>query len=213
MREGREQSPVSALEQLVRERGEKELLSGSHFEGSMKEWREQRATIADLLQEGTVLDVGCANGFLMACLKEWSGKDLDAYGVDTDPDMIEQARELFPDQSDHFVTNEDLQGREAFPQKFDNVYWNVWDNFELTSDEGRRYLEQLGMLVRDDDHPGHYVLGSYRPNREANLVRLQELEDLGWEVEQILDMADDRPEIVMLVKRKEHAEGNDGTID
>lgn len=212
MREGREQ-PVSAFEQFVREHGVKELLEGSHFHGSMKEWKQQREAVGELLKDGTVLDVGCANGFLMACLEEWSGKELDAFGVDQDPEMIRQARELFPDQEDHFVTNAELEDRPDFPLEYDNVYWNVWDNFELTSEEGRRYLERLSELVKTGDEPGVYVLGSYRPEREDNLVRLQELDDLGWKVVRVLDMAEGRPEIVMEIKRKEHVEGHDRTTN
>jgi hypothetical protein len=149
----------------------------------------------------------------MLCLEEWSGKNLDAFGVDQDPEMIQQARELFPNEAEHFVTNAELEDRPDFPLEYDNVYWNVWDNFELTSQEGRRYLERLSELVKSGDEPGVYILGSYRPEREDNLVRLKELDDLGWEVVRVLDMSEGRPEIVMEIKRKEHAKGNDETID
>lgn len=204
MREGREQQPLSPLERLIRDHGERLLLEGSHFSGEMSEWRQQRERIGELLQEGTVLDIGCANGLLMACLAEWSGKKLDAYGVDADPDMIARARLLFPERASHFVTNGEFEKATDFPDTFDNVYWNVWDNFELSSEEGGAYLDRLDRLVATGEHPGRLILGSYHLDRAVNLARIEELKQMGWRVVRVLDMHEGRPEMVLEVIRETH---------
>lgn len=198
-----EREPRS-FDEFVATHGERRLLDGSHFDGTMKEWKEQRGKVAEFMRDGTILDIGSANGFLLRCLQEWSRKKLDGYGIDADHAMVEQAKQLFPRDAKKFVSNAELPdsgdlSEMGFPRRFDTVYWNVWDNFDLTSEAGRQFFERLGSLV---DQHGSFVIGSYRPTREGNEERIKELESLGWEDVEKAYMGDDRPEMVMRVVKK-----------
>jgi hypothetical protein len=157
------------------------------------------------MRDGTMLDIGSANGFLLRCLKEWSHKRIDGYGIDNNPAMVDQARQLFPREARKFVTNDELPqsgdlSKIGFPRTFDTVYWNIWDNFDLTSEDGRRFLERLSSFVGEN---GSFVIGSYRPDREGNEERVNELEALGWKVVEKASMADGRPEMVLRIVRKQ----------
>lgn len=67
------------------------LIRGSHFEGrkgrygvlpKYTDWEEGRRLIANAINnDGSILDIGCANGFLLRCLREWSSHKLDLEGA------------------------------------------------------------------------------------------------------------------------------------
>ena len=49
-------------------------------------WENRRQFIHSAIDKsGTILDIGCGNGFLLRCLQEWSGVDLVPYGIDIHP--------------------------------------------------------------------------------------------------------------------------------
>ena len=75
------------------------LLEGCHFRNSTFEiWFKHRSFIADAIdQGGTFLDIGCANGFLLLCLKEWTKVNLIPYGIDSDLEHIKDCKVLFPE--------------------------------------------------------------------------------------------------------------------
>jgi len=78
----------------------------SGFGGGAKRWREEREPILEAIsEEGTLLDVGCANGYLLECLVGWGqerGLKLTPYGVDLSPRLIALARERLPAFARHF---------------------------------------------------------------------------------------------------------------
>ena len=44
----------------------------SGFHGGAERWRAEREPILDaIMRDGELLDIGCANGFLLECLVEW----------------------------------------------------------------------------------------------------------------------------------------------
>lgn len=56
-----------------------------------------RVIRAALRTGGDVLELGCGNGLLLRNLVEFSGWDVRAHGIDTNPDLIETARtSVFP---------------------------------------------------------------------------------------------------------------------
>ena len=80
---------------------------GSGKTGSAQDWEYARSHIAHAIDRpGSFLDVGCANGYLLECLPRWTPYELDRYGVDIAPDLVDRARTRLPDLADHlFVGN------------------------------------------------------------------------------------------------------------
>ena len=78
----------------------------SGFGGGAERWRAEREPILDAVTaNGTILDVGCANGFLLACLVSWArgrGLKLVPYGIDCGPRLIELAKARLPEFASHF---------------------------------------------------------------------------------------------------------------
>ena len=62
-------------------------------------WEYARSLIAEAVEPGqTFLDVGCANGHLMASMAEWAG--VEPYGLEISPELAELARRRLPRWAD-----------------------------------------------------------------------------------------------------------------
>ena len=81
-------------------------IAQSGFHGGPVRWRAEREPILDAITEdGDILDVGCANGYLLECLVGWGrerGLMLTPYGLDQGARLIELARGRFSGLEDHF---------------------------------------------------------------------------------------------------------------
>jgi SAM-dependent methyltransferase len=78
--------------------------------GDLAGWeRGRRPVMAAVDRDGTFLDVGCANGFLMESVREWGaedGQDVEPYGLDISPKLAALARRRLPHWADRiFVGN------------------------------------------------------------------------------------------------------------
>lgn len=172
----------------------RELIKGSEVQGAdFGAWEKARSFIVKAIdRDGTVLDIGCANGFLLRCLQEWSKHKLIPYGIDTNKEHINTARQLFPEHRDNFVfaSIRDLPSnlvwkllwrlRYKLPQKYEMVYWNVWDNRDFIKDEDIYFLNKSLSVVKKG---GRLILGFYQTERAENLKRIKNLERLGYKVE------------------------------
>jgi SAM-dependent methyltransferase len=78
----------------------------SGFHGGSVRWRAEREPILEAITaDGDLLDVGCANGYLLECLVAWGrarGRTLMPYGLDQGARLIELARRRQPHLTDHF---------------------------------------------------------------------------------------------------------------
>jgi SAM-dependent methyltransferase len=76
--------------------------------GSFEDWVRLRIPISECVtRSGTFLDIGCANGFLLECLLNWTKMkniDLVPYGLDYAPKLVEMARERLLAFKDHIFT-------------------------------------------------------------------------------------------------------------
>jgi SAM-dependent methyltransferase len=96
---------------------------GSGHSGSQEDWDASRIIIMEAVQSsGTFLDVGCANGLLMASVKSWAnerGLDVECYGVDISHSLAEVARQRYPQWRERIWTA-NADGWEP-PIRFDMV--------------------------------------------------------------------------------------------
>lgn len=80
----------------------------SGFDGDPELWRQARELVLDAVPgDGSLLDVGCANGHLMECLDAWArerGLALTLYGLELDPDLADAARRRLPAWADRIYT-------------------------------------------------------------------------------------------------------------
>ena len=77
---------------------------------SAQDWEVLRRPIAECLtSSGTFLDIGCANGYLLECILNWtreSGLRITPYGLDISEKLVALARQRLPQHAEHiFVGN------------------------------------------------------------------------------------------------------------
>ncbi len=96
----------------------------SGFGGGPERWRRERGAILEAIErDGDLLDVGCANGYLLECLVRWAaekGIALVPYGVDLGARLILLARERLPRYADHFWVGNAWEWTP--PRRFTYVY-------------------------------------------------------------------------------------------
>lgn len=153
-----------------------------------QEWKKHREFIAAAIHKsGTILDIGCANGFLLLCLQNWTDKKLVPYGIDTNYSAVSDARRLFPRQRRNFVNigvAELAKPREyGLPSKLDIIYWAVWDNFQFSIKENRKLVSECLKHVKNG---GRLILGFYDPSRRKNLRRISQLRGGGFKIQKVI---------------------------
>ena len=96
----------------------------SGFGGGAARWRAEREPILEAVDgHGSVLDVGCANGYLLECLVAWGrerGLALEPFGVDRSAELVALARRRLPAWRDRFFVADAWSFRP--PRRFDLVY-------------------------------------------------------------------------------------------
>lgn len=151
----------------------------SGFHGGPGRWRSERGPILQAIdRDGDLLDVGCANGYLLECLVSWAaglGFKLIPYGVDIGPRLIAEARRRMPAFASHFWVAEAWEWQP--PRRFRYVY-ALADivPFELVGRYARKLLE-IWVEPRGRLIVGHYGSRSRRtrPWPVAELLRQEGL--------------------------------------
>ena len=73
---------------------------GSGLSGSYEDWVRLRIPVSAAVQRsGSFLDVGCANGYLLQCLVDWTeakGLHIEPHGLDFSPEILMKAHERLP---------------------------------------------------------------------------------------------------------------------
>lgn len=100
--------------------------AGSGFGGDAADWRAARSTICDAIEaDGTFLDVGCANGYLMESVAAWSkekGLTVEPYGLDLSAGLVAEARRRLPHWQDRIWVGNAIDWVSPGARRFDVVH-------------------------------------------------------------------------------------------
>lgn len=101
-----------------------------------QKWEDARRFISLCLDHpGSLLDIGCANGFLIKSLEYWSGQKIAPFGIDVIAQNIQNAQKLFPEYQNNFqnISYDSflLTYPVGFPYQFDYLIWSFWDDKHL----------------------------------------------------------------------------------
>ena len=137
---------------------ETDPIRGSGFGGGRERWRTEREPLLDGVRcDGSILDVGCANGHLLSCLVKWGadrGLRLVPHGVDRSAALVERARERLPG----FIANLHVGDSWTWspPRQYEYVY-ALYDCVPL--DYLAEYVVRL--LDRFVAEGGRLIVGAY----------------------------------------------------
>ncbi|MBN2566305.1 MAG: methyltransferase domain-containing protein [Candidatus Eisenbacteria bacterium] len=160
---------------------ETDPIRASGFGGGAERWRSEREPILDAVTtDGDILDVGCANGYLLECLVRWGrerGLRLVPHGVDRSAGLVERARVRLP----RFAGN--LHVGDAWSWAPPRTYEYVYALYDCVPLEYlAEYLRRLfGQAVADG---GRLIVGAYG-SRSRGLDPYDVasfLESNGWKV-------------------------------
>ena len=92
----------------------------SGFCGDERGWELARRPIVSAIdREGSFLDIGCANGYLLESVVRWATHQLEPYGLDFAPKLVELARRRLPHWADRIFLGEAFSWEP--PRRFDFV--------------------------------------------------------------------------------------------
>lgn len=144
--------------------------------GTYADWVRLRLPILECLDKsGSILDVGCANGYLLQNLREWSkGQDLDLelHGLDLAPDLVALARERLPEAAQNLHVGNVYEWTP--PQRYDFVRTEL---VYVPISEQQTYIDRL--LSEFVLSGGALIITHYRSEREDRTH--------GWHDELLLD--------------------------
>jgi hypothetical protein len=77
--------------------------------GTLEDWEWSRSHVADAVdRNGSFLDVGCANGYLLECLPRWTPFALELHGLEIAAPLADLARARLPGHADRIYVGNAL---------------------------------------------------------------------------------------------------------
>ena len=154
--------------------------------GPFERWLALRKPIAECMdRDGTFLDIGCANGYLLECCVAWTaerGIQMEPFGVDLSAKLIALAQQRLPEYRNHFWIANAFTWKP--PRRFTfartELYYAPAEHerayilhllANCVEPEGRLLIANYG---EGSPHPEHGLLPGQHPSRFL-LDRLQTL--------------------------------------
>ncbi len=152
----------------------------SGFSGPKERWDACRKPIADCVtSDGAFLDIGCANGYFIECLLEWTrarGLAVEPWGLDVSAKLVELAKRRCPTWADNMIVGNAFWWRP--PHRFDYVRTELC----YVPDECRREYV-LGLVDEFIAPGGRLLVCEYRSRSSAPGPWVDnELRDMGVSV-------------------------------
>jgi len=154
---------------------------GLHTPRTAADWATLRRPIADSMTHGgTWLDIGCANGYLIECVMQWTAKRgivLTPYGLDISEKLVDLARQRLPQYADHLFVGNAWDW--SPPRRFDHVRTEL----EYVPEHLRqRYVARL--LAEFIVPRGILLVAEYGSSRDPrdHLTIDQDLQKMGFAV-------------------------------
>ena len=147
--------------------------------GDEQSWIHGRSPICDAIhKDGSFLDVGCANGYLMESIQKWTAKRghrIEPYGLDISPELADLARSRLPHWAERIYTGNVLTWPPT--RRFDFVRTGM----EYVPSRRRRDLVHrlLDDFLADD---GRLIIGSYSAEADMPDSLQQDLAAWGFTV-------------------------------
>ena len=136
----------------------------SGFSGPQERWAALRKPIADCVdKDGTFLDIGCANGYLLECVVSWSlerGIRIVPFGLDISPRLIALAQERLPSLKPRLFVGNAFYWTPNF--KFDFVRTEL---AYVPAELQREYVQRL--LAEFVSDGGKLLIAEYRSRGDA----------------------------------------------
>lgn len=144
--------------------------SQSGHSGDEARWTQARGLIVDAIdRDGTFLDVGCANGYLMESIHRWSldkGYKIETHGVDISPELADFARERLPHWAERIHTGNALYWNPPVPFTFVRTGLNYVPR--------RRQKEYVQILLDCAVSPGgRLIIGTINEEKEIHYIEDQ----------------------------------------
>ncbi|HVE91716.1 MAG TPA: phosphotransferase [Actinomycetota bacterium] len=152
--------------------------------GDEDEWRWSRELILDCFQgDATVLDVGCANGYLMQSLKRWGaerGRSIECWGLEISSRLAWLARRRVGEPLASRIFVDDARKWVA-PRRFDVVHTGL--------DYAPPGLERdlVSHLLSDVVAPGGRLVLRAERVRTGTADLVEQLSSLGWEPDGVVE--------------------------
>ena len=136
----------------------------SGFSGGAVRWQAERGPILEAIDsDGDLLDIGCANGYLLECMLKWGGERglrLIPHGLDRGSRLIELAKVRLPGCADNFHVGNAWDWQ---PQRKYHYVYMLYDCLPID------YLaEGVHRLLKQIVAPqGRLIIGAYGSKSDA----------------------------------------------
>jgi hypothetical protein len=153
--------------------------------GDEARWEEARRHVTDAIdRDGAFLDVGCASGFLMESVVQWSPHRMEPYGLEIAPELAALARSRLPKWADRIFVGNALTW--SPPRRFEFVRTGL----DYVPQPRRRDLvaHLLGFCDR-------LIIGSFNEEIEERALE-RDVESWGFEIAGRSERAHRDPRIV-----------------